>query len=183
MQKLKKVGAALGALALLALLVALTPPGRAIAQDARVLLVEVVNTPNVNLNQPITIGNAPANPVPVVSVGLPARQPFLASLFCTDLQGFASCSDTLTVPPAKLLLIETYSANCITSTVTPAVRSTIEIPGLTGNAQFFFPLERSIAGASFAPGRNHAMTSAVRVYADPGTEISFAFRGARPVSA
>jgi hypothetical protein len=168
---------AVGFVGVLGVLAALTPAGRAIAQDTRALLVEVVNTPDVRVSGPVTIGNGPANPVPIVDLAGSARQPFRAHFFCITL---TTCTETLAVPTGRLLLIETYSANCA---MDPAVkaRSSIEIPNpdnpLLEPLKFFFPLELSvIAPAGFGGSvRHQEMTAAVRLYADPGTQVSFRF--------
>jgi hypothetical protein len=102
MPRFRKTLIGAGAVALTGLAAALTPVGRAVAQEAR-LLVEVVNTPSVNVanaprvqsaqsgawnvgvDGPVTIRNSPAHPVPIVNVGSGAREPFheylSASLF------------------------------------------------------------------------------------------------------
>lgn len=176
-------GIALGSVAALALLVVLTPTGRAIAQETRAVLVEVVNTPDVNVRAPVLIGNAPSSPVPVFDVhGSPsAREPFRAQLLCSSTS--LSCVDSLTVPAGKLLVIETYSGHCNAPFTTTAILSNIEIPHSDGSvAKFYFPMEQSISGGTLA-GRHHALTSAVRLYADPATEVSFHFvRNAGAVS-
>jgi hypothetical protein len=184
-----------GAVALTGLAAALTPAGRAVAQDAR-LLVEVVNTPSVNVanaprvqsaqagswnvgvDGPVTIGNSPAHPVPIVNVGSAAREPFHEYHLCLSFSGDV-CGETLSVPAGKLLVIETYSADCGTQTITTAVRSTIEIPATGGGppSQFFFPHDLNIIGpVGFGgPGRHHSVTSAVRLYANPGTDVTLRF--------
>lgn len=124
-----------------------------------------------------TIAATSAGPVPVVSVGLPARQTFLAQLVCFD---GPACTDALTVPAGKLLVIETYSADCGTAATTTAVRASLSMPQSGGLPyEFFFPLQPSFfgpIGVFGGPGRHHAITSAVRVYAGPGTEVSFNFQ-------
>ena len=42
-------------------------------------------------------------------------------------------------------------------------------------ATFHFPMEPSVTGAGTISGRHHALTSAVRLYGDPATEVSFHF--------
>lgn len=177
MRKRKATFIALGSAAVLALSITATPMGRTLAQETRAVLVEVVNTPNVNLSGPVTIGNAPANPVPIVDVFSSPRQPFRAHLSCAD-NSMICGADPLTVPAGKLLVIETYSANCNAPLTVTAVRASIVIPQAQGSpATFYFPLQLSFVG--FGPlggsGRHHALTSAVRLYADPSTEVSFQF--------
>lgn len=186
-----------GTIMLGGLLVTLTPAGRAVAQDAGVLLVEVVNTPavnvansprvqssqsgswNVGVDGPVTIGNTPINPVPILNVGSPAKEPFNDYHLCLSFSG-NFCSETLSVPFGKLLVIETYSANCGTETTTTAVRSTIEIPASGGGlpSQFFFPHDLNILGpvGLGGLGRHHSVTSAVRLYANPGTDLTLRFQ-------
>jgi hypothetical protein len=178
MPKPKTAVITVGFVVLLAVVITLTPTGGAIAQGMRAVLVEVVNTPDVNVNGAVTIGNRPTNPIPILDIGRPAREAFGARFFCL---GIDDCTETLTVPAGKLLVIETYSANCGTGPdISVAVRSSIEIPQATAFSprQFFFPLERSVlAPVGFGGlGRHHEMTAAVRIYADPGTEVSFGFR-------
>jgi hypothetical protein len=76
-------------------------------------------------------------------------------------------------------VIETYSADCGTETITTAVRSTIEIPATGGGvpSQFFFPHVLNIIGpVGFGgPGRHHSLTSAVRLYANSGTDVTLRF--------
>jgi hypothetical protein len=89
------------------------------------------------------------------------------------------CVETLSVPAGKIPVIETYSADCGTETITTAVRSTIEIPSTGGGlpSQFFFSHDLDIMGpVGFGgPGRHHSVTSAVRLYANPGTNVTLRF--------
>jgi hypothetical protein len=187
---------ATAALALVGMAAALTPSGRAVAQETRELLVRVVNTPDVNVanspsvhsvqagawnvgvNGTVTVANASNNAVPIVDTGTFSRQAYRARLLCLTTDD--SCHDSLTVPIGRLLVIETYSADCGTGTDTSAVRSSIDIPPFGGGLPntFYFPLVRNVIGP-FGPfggnGRHHNMTAAVRLYADPGTEIIFRF--------
>lgn len=176
MQRPKTTLIALGSVAALAMLVVLTPTGGAIAQETRALLVEVVNTPDVNVRAPVLIGNAPSAPVPVFDVfsSSSAREPFRAHLLCSSTG--LGCSDKLTVPAGKLLIIETYSGHCNAPFTTTTILSSIEIPHSHGSiAKFHFPMEQSVTGTGALVGRHHALTSAVRLYADPATDVTFEF--------
>jgi hypothetical protein len=157
-------------IAIVGLFGALTPAGHAIAQDARALLVEVVS--------PVTIGNAPSNPVPILDIYSSARHVFRAHFVCQAFT-YDFCSESMTVPAGKLLVIETFSADCTTDTITPAARASITIPQsvVGGPSEFFFPLVSTITAPVGYTGlaRHFNTTAAVRLYADPGTEIRFGF--------
>ncbi len=187
--KTRKSILATASIAAVALVMALTPTGRAVAQGTTALLVEVVNVPQVNVaNVPrvqssqsgswtVAIGNSSRDPVPILDVGSPARQTYRARIPCISTSGNV-CTVTLTVPSGKLLVIETYSAFCGTEITTGAVRSSIAIDESVGPpSQFFFALEPSIfAGVGLGGlGRHHVITAQLRLYADPGTEVSFGF--------
>jgi hypothetical protein len=187
--KTRKAMLAAASIGAVALVMALTPTGRAVAQGTTALLVEVVNVPQVNVaNVPrvqsaqsgswtVAIGNSSRDPVPILDVGLPAKQTYRARVLCIATSG-NTCTETLTVPSGKLLVIETYSAFCGPGTSTGAVRSSIAIDESVGpSSEFFFALEPNIFGGVGLGGlgRHHVITAHLRLYADPGTEVSFGF--------
>lgn len=156
--------------------------------------VSVVNTPNVNIANtvPVTgtvavsslpavvlggtvsanITNAATNPLPTHAVDDPALQRFQFNNITNGL----NFSGGFTVPSNKILVIENLSALCQLTAV-----------GDTTDLRFFTRSNGVFAQYSFAPelvegGSELVWNSTGRIYADPGSDVSYGTGASIPTS-
>ncbi len=160
---------------LLALLVTLTPAGPAIASSMKPLLVEVVNNPtvqaqqsgswNVGINGAIQVGNSASSPVPVRDVENPAREPFSASLNCSNTTT-NTCAGSISVLAGKRMVVEFVSGRV-------SVGSGNELTSVfivTGGKEHFLLAHKSPATPT--SGTRFDVSQPLRLYSDPGGDVS-----------
>lgn len=117
--------------------------------------------------KPVTVTNTPADPVPTVDVENPAKQPFHAG------RGVDGIIDQLgavitTVPPGKRLVIETITSSSRINLTGAALQPALSLT-VNGNAIIHY--------IGLSPNGQDATrsfwlaTHAVRLYADPSTDV------------
>jgi hypothetical protein len=141
-----------------ALLVALAPGVLAAPPSVP---VNVVNSPAV------TVGNAPANPVPV-SIVSDGMQPFQEAVDFVLAPGAREDNATFVVPAGKRLVIEHFSAIAQGPTgqrYLAWVRTTVN--AVTPSGTYLVFSQQMAAGGVDV----YTATQPMRVYADPGTTV------------
>ncbi len=190
MFRFQKALCAAGAVVLLAVGFAQTPGGNAVAQNMKMLLVEVVNVPdvsvvnnplvqtqqsgswNVGINGPVQVGNPATSPVFTRDIDNPARTAFLET--CSAAQnssGINECTLTI-VPPGKLLVVEMFSGSA-TADGTAATVQTSQLlflgTGLLGPvpAVHAVPVMTGTTGTN----RRFVFSQITRAYVPAGGEV------------
>jgi hypothetical protein len=134
------------------------------------LNVNVVNTPlevtgNISLS-----GNSVATPLLIRDVDNLARRPFDDSNFSTCTG--QTCNVTFAVPPGKLLVIETVTANL---QLPPGQRATVGVfASASGGLNSDLPVEFQgtfTSGQLVVPGDDYSAAAPLRFYANPGTTV------------
>ena len=148
--------------------------------------VNVVNTANVNvvggaIAADVTVVNDGTNPVPVLDVDSPARQPFAVDVTLTFEPTDVSTQDfSTTVPADKILVIEHVTLRSVTSfspvPADAALSFTISMStNGSFNAHFFSLPDKHVI---FTGGNNFLFTLSqpVRLYADPNSIVNLDVR-------
>lgn len=133
--------------------------------------VLVVNSPSepVPVTGTISVDSSPESPAFVRDVDDPARQRFQASNVCEFAAGQERCFIDLSVPSGKLLVIETISAHVF---VQPGKRGKAAVDVAQGGDDVTYPLPLLNEG-TFGLGDGFAGLHLVRLYADPGSTVTF----------
>ena len=114
--------------------------------------------PQVSIVSPLPLPVDVTNPPPV---------PFQTHL-CTFGSPIPNCTDTLTVPAGKRLVIEYVSGSCISSLVTTAhsLHINTHVGGVLSDHRAFIQFI-----AADATLKSYAIAQQTRIYADPGTTV------------
>lgn len=160
-------------LTLLGLIVSMTGAGPATAENPKPVVV--VNDPlvqaqqsgswNVGINGAIQVGNSASSPVPVRDVENPAREPFSASLNCSNTIS-NGCAGSVSVPAGKRMVVEFVSGRV-------SVGSGNELTSVlivTGGKEHFLLAHKSPATPT--SGTRFDVSQPLRLYSDPGGDVS-----------
>ncbi|HVF46554.1 MAG TPA: hypothetical protein VNA17_03210 [Pyrinomonadaceae bacterium] len=130
----------------------------------------VTGTVGITTNQPVpvtgTVGITTTENAPLLvrDIHNPARQPFHRSVFLP--------ATTFSVPAGKRLFIEFASMNMSVSTGCQVITLTVQTS--VGGDTAFFSLPPTHVPNPAGSGRNFdTVGQQVRIYADPGTQVSF----------
>ena len=174
MKKLSKTPLVVLCFSLLTMAMFLTDsPAR--ANGSALVAVQTTSSP-LPPSIPVSVTNPAGRPVLVSDVDNAVRQ---------TVQGFSSCggepapgcsSPLFTVPSGKLLVIETLTASMQVPTGQKALLTlTVQDPAVLKPELFFLTLEPqgTFTGSFASPADFFAGTHLVRLYAGPGSTVSF----------
>ena len=116
----------------------------------------------------VTVGNSASNPVPVIAVGSPVREPVEINVECRQAGGAATCQSTVyQVPSNQRLVIQHVTLN-----------SKIADKGIGAYAQFdvqvagsYYTYRLGLDEHAFAYGSIYSANSPALFYAGPGTPV------------
>jgi len=132
--------------------------------------VAVTNTPNVSVSNLPTGTAGPLNTTGVLTKALdnPALQPFQQVLACaTTAGGSVTCSATFNVPAGKVLVLEYLHMHSFDSGGSATVDYILNCTA-GGNAALY-----QYGPDTTLPGNFHISQHEVRIYADPGSTVTF----------
>jgi hypothetical protein len=153
MSRLQKLWFLMAGVAVLVVAASFAGIAQATADTMKPLLVQIVNDAT--------------HPVPVRDVEQTGRQGFRAPVGCRADPGIGFCSETLSIPDGKLLVIETISVS-VRVPVGQQPNAEIGVGDGVHFLTFVLPLQKIVTGL---PNDEYSALAAVRLYVAPGEQI------------